>query len=79
MPCDRCTPAESRGEGIPTDSDGKPLRGLKQVGKTRMAGPTGERIYRCQDCGTVWRMIFDASTKRHRTEMVSNLGGAPVH
>lgn len=79
MPCDRCSPSTESGPGSPYGSDGKMLRGLKQVGKTRMAVPCGERTYRCQDCGTVWRCIFDGSTKQHRTEMVSEMGGAPIH
>ena len=30
---------------------GSHARGLKQVGKTRYAGPRFVRKYRCQDCG----------------------------
>jgi uncharacterized Zn finger protein len=70
MPCDVCSPTEQRPGSLLGGPDGKMLRGLKQVGKTRMAGTAGERHYRCQECGLLYRMIFDAQMKASKTELV---------
>lgn len=63
MPCDLCSTVDEQGCRTPFDSNGNSLRGLKQVGKTKREGPRGERVYRCQDCGALWRMTFDVSTR----------------
>ena len=46
--------------------------------KTKRNGTQGERLYACQDCGALWRLTFDASTKEHREQPVLQLvkGGA---
>ena len=69
MPCNLCGPF---------DATGQMRRGVKQVGKTKRNGTQGERLYTCQDCGALWRMTFDASTKEHQEHPVLQLvkGGA---
>ena len=62
MPCKKCSPLDARGVPSPNDKDGKPLQGLKQVGKTQRDGTRGERTYRCLDCGARWLLKFDSAT-----------------
>jgi hypothetical protein len=69
MPCKLC--------GL-TDENGQMRRGVKQVGKTKRNGSAGERFYRCQDCGALWRLTFDTATERILERPVLRLvkGGA---
>ena len=59
MPCNLCSPLDERGERCYFDAQGKWLLGIKQVGKTKYEknGFVFERIYRCQDCGALWKMV----------------------
>jgi len=42
-----------------SDKEGNQFIGLKQVGKTKyMKNDSNfERIYKCKDCGALWKMI----------------------
>jgi hypothetical protein len=84
MPCKLCTKYDANGVPVMVLPDGKPTRGLKQVGKTERRdkiwknkygeaiaeGVLGERLYRCQDCGAFWRTTLDTTTREHRDEPV---------
>ncbi len=90
IPCKLCSPDADKGVP-PLDAEGKLLRGLKQVTKTKRSdvtwsnkygeitapGAHGERLYRCQDCGALWRFQFDTTTKESRMDpvLVSLPGG----
>jgi hypothetical protein len=37
MPCQRCSARDEQGRLLPFDQDGKPVRGLKQLGKTKLS------------------------------------------
>ena len=78
MPCDLCSTVDEQGRRTPFDKNGNPLRGLRQVGKTKRDGPRGERVYRCQDCGALWRSTSDVSTLEttHRPLLRLLEGGA---
>ena len=58
MPCNLCSPVGENGRYNPLDAEGKLLKGIKQVGKTRNK-PNGdvERVYRCLDCSARWMML----------------------
>lgn len=77
MPCDRCSPKE--GEPGNLVREGKQLAGLEEVSRAKLteeqrttsvgamspveSDHVGERIYRCQDCGSLWRMMFSTIDK----------------
>ncbi len=67
MPCKKCSGVDDQGRLLPHDRDGKPLRGLKQVRKTKLDGAKGERLYKCQDCGALETLTFDAQLGTHGT------------
>jgi hypothetical protein len=66
MPCKKCSTVDEQGRPLPVDKDGKTLRGLKQVRKTTRFGTEAERLYKCQDCGTLWHMTYDSATNTFR-------------
>lgn len=66
MPCKRCSATDENGRLLPVDREGKALIGLKQVRKTQRFGTKGERLYKCQDCGALYKMIFDTATNEYR-------------
>jgi len=72
IPCRLCSPKDVRGEQCLSNSEGKWLLGLKQVGKTKYKknGLDYMRFYRCQDCGMRWRMIGKIGTMTFRDEPV---------
>ena len=66
MPCNLCSSLGSDGLRMPFDKDGKFLKGLKQVGKTKNKGACYERIYQCQDCGARWKKSGNLITHEYR-------------
>jgi hypothetical protein len=59
IPCNFCSRKFRNGERCLFDANGNTLKDLKLVGKTKYKsdGISFERVYKCRDCGTSWRMI----------------------